>query len=165
MKLRLFAVRKERASTMVMVLVLSAATLLILASTLGWTSTNVTLTARNNEYFRTLAAAEAATEKVIAAIEWDYQAGGDATVLANLDNYRARVPTAAENPIFGNYAFNDAQNNGGRTYLAAVGPAKYRVLAAEYRDLYRLVGDLSCYLKRARHHHSLPTEYGGLAGH
>lgn len=120
---------------MVMVLVLSAATLLILASTLGWTSTNVTLTARNNEYFRTLAAAEAATEKVIAAIEWDYQAGGDATVLASLDNYRALVPLASESPGFGNYTFSDAQNNNGKTYLDPVGPADFRVLAAEYRNL------------------------------
>ena len=119
-----------------MVLVLTAATLLILASTLGWTSTNMTLIARNNEYFRTLAVAEAATEKLIAAVESDYQAGGDAVVQANLNNYRALVPLATENATFGDYAFNDGQNNSGKTYLEYLPPTKYRLLTSEYRGLY-----------------------------
>ena len=55
-----------------MVLILSAVTLLILASTLQWSTTNSSLSQRNNEYYRTVAVAESATEKVIARITSDY---------------------------------------------------------------------------------------------
>ncbi len=126
----------RRASTLLMVLVLSAATLLILASTLGWATTNLNLNGRNNEYFRTLAVAEAATEKVLASIASDYQNGGDAAVLPNISSYRSLVPTASENPIFGSYTFNDAQGQVGKTYIQHIPPAEFRQLNAQYKDLY-----------------------------
>ena len=63
--------------TMVLALLFTAITLLVLASALSWCSTNATLTARNNQYFTTSSAAEAATEKVIANLSRDYQSQGE----------------------------------------------------------------------------------------
>jgi hypothetical protein len=119
-----------------MVLVLCLATMLILTSILSWTSTNVNLSGRNNEYFRTVAAAEAAAEKVIAAIQADYQSGGDAGVQPNISTYRSRVPLASDDAILGNYTYNDAQGNSGQTFLQYLPPTEFRVLNAQYRDLY-----------------------------
>jgi len=118
-----------------MVLVLSTATLLVLASTLQWTTTNTTLSTRNNEYYKTVAIAEAATEKVITRISSDYQLGGEARVFANLDNDRTLVPTAEENPIFGNYRFTNGRGQNSATDVQFLPPSEFRVLTAQYRNL------------------------------
>ncbi len=139
MNLQLCPVRGRRGITLVVALIIAACTLLILASTLSWTATNVTLSERNNEYFRTLAVAEAATEKILAAIESDYQANGDAGVQPNLATYRGYVPKATENAVFGKYDFSDAnpsQPANGKTYLQFLPPTEFRVLNAQYEDLY-----------------------------
>jgi len=49
---------------------------LILAGTMTWCSTTVRLNERNNQYFRTLAAAEAATEKVLSRMSGDFAMAG-----------------------------------------------------------------------------------------
>ena len=136
MHTRLSPRRRQRAATLLMALVLSACTLIILGGVLGWTSTNTTLSASNNEYFRTAAAAEAATEKVIAAMEYDYQIAGDATVRNNVNSYKLKVPTAAENPFWGGYQFSDGAGNGGRTWVEYIPPTEFRILTAQYRGLF-----------------------------
>ena len=119
-----------------MVMVLSAATLLTLTGVLSWTSTNMQLSARNNEYYRTVSAAESATEKVIAAMEYDYQTSGDLPVRNNVASYKLKVPTAAENSLWSDYLFSDGQGNGSRTWVEYIPPTEFRVLAAQYRGLY-----------------------------
>jgi len=57
-----------RGSAMILALIFVTVTLIILAGALGWATTSTRLTGRNVEYFRTEAAAEAATEKVVASI-------------------------------------------------------------------------------------------------
>jgi hypothetical protein len=133
---RLSPRRRQRASTLVMVLVLSACTLVILGGVLGWTTTNTTLTGRNNEYFRTAAAAEAATEKVLAAMTYEYQASGDATVRNNISNYKTKYPLASENPVWGDYQFSDGNGTANRTHVEYIPPSEFRVLTAQYRGLY-----------------------------
>jgi hypothetical protein len=108
---------------------------MISASILGWVVTNTTLSQRNNEYFKTVAVAEAATEKVIGRLAYDYQQDGDAAVLASLDSYRSYVPNADEDPALGAYDFSDAQGNADRTYLENIPPNEFRVLSAQYRGL------------------------------
>ena len=49
----------------------------IVGSALSWASNNALMTQRNNQYFQTVAAAEAATEKVLARLEYDYQRYGE----------------------------------------------------------------------------------------
>ena len=127
--------RAERGSTLVVVLLFGAAGLVILGGTLGWVTSNTTMSQRNNEYFRTVAVAEAATEKVISQIAFDYQQNGEVGILANLANYRATVPTAAEDALFANYAFHDAQGTADATYVRNVPPNDFRVLTAQYRGL------------------------------
>ena len=127
--------RSRRGSTLAVVLVLSAVTLLILTSVLSWVSTNTTLSQRNNEYFRTEAVAEAATEKVISRIMADYKRGGDSLVLYNATDYASLIPTAAEDATMSAYRFSDGQGNSGKTYVNNIAPTEYKVLNSQYRDL------------------------------
>src|SRR5687768_15044658 len=100
MKTRISSTARCRASVLVMVFFLALATLLVMGAVLQWSSTNVTLSGRNNEYYRSLSAAEAASEKVLGRLAHDYRENGEAYVVANVDTYRNLVPKSTENPIF-----------------------------------------------------------------
>jgi hypothetical protein len=125
---------RNRGATLVVALVLCCITLLIMAAALKWSSTNTTLSQRNNEYFRTVAVAEAATEKVLANIMADYKAGGDAAV-TNVGKYTSILPTAAENPLYSSYEFNDGKNNKNKIYVENTKPREFRQLSAQYKGL------------------------------
>lgn len=124
--------------TMVLALIFTAITLLVLAAALSWCSTNSALTARNNQYFTTSAAAEAATEKVITSLSRDYQSAGEFLVSANLASYRSLVPTPAENGAWSKYAFNDASGNSAQTHVERLSTASYIPLQSQYSGLYGL---------------------------
>jgi hypothetical protein len=136
MKIRRHSLAQERGSALAMVLVLSVVSLLILASIVGWSSTNATLSHRTTEYYRAVALAEAATEKVITHIAADYQKGGDAEVKRNVESYKTKIPTEAENPMFKDYQFSDGKGGVGQTHVEFLPPSEFRVLSAQYRGLH-----------------------------
>ena len=138
MKTRLSSRAGRRASTLLMVMVLATCSLLILGGVISWTITNVNLSGRNNEYYHTTGAAEAATEKVIAALEYDYQVSvnGDLAVRANVANYKLLCPTAAENPDWGQFEFSNGLGTTNRTHVEYIPPTEFRVLTSQYQGLY-----------------------------
>ena len=93
--------------TLMAVLFYAAASFLILGAALDWCMTKAKLTDRKNKYYTTTAAAEAATEKVMASLGRDYAAQGEAMVFVNMANYRNLIPTTAENPEWARYSFSD----------------------------------------------------------
>ena len=117
------------------VMVLCAVTLLVLGSALRWTTTNNRLTHRQNQYFRSVAAAEAATEKVLSRLTSDYKRGGENLIMVNFDAITRSVPLSAENAQFGQYEFTDGQGNAGRTFVYSTAASQYAVLTAQYRGL------------------------------
>ncbi|HKS36711.1 MAG TPA: hypothetical protein VJW76_05950 [Verrucomicrobiae bacterium] len=98
----------ERGFSLVLVLVLVGTAILFLSGALQWSSAGGGLTDRNNDYYSAMAAAEAATEKVIAQIVRDFQRGGYAEVESKLGYYRTLVPTRSESADWANYEFTDA---------------------------------------------------------
>lgn len=116
------------------VVVLCAITLLVLASALQWTTTNTRLSARNNEYFQTVAVAEGATENVLSRMMADYRKSGESWVLQNLDNYRSYLPTT-NNAILSDYEFNDGQGTVGKVFVECNSPAVFTNLNGQYKDL------------------------------
>jgi hypothetical protein len=130
-----------------MVLFFGGIGLLALAGALGWVTTNGNLIYRNNQHYRTVAAAEAATEKVLTRMTRDFKDGGEATVYANQTTYAALVPTSAENPIWGNFIFNNAQGGSGQTYIKRTAAETYVPLESQYSGLsgfastYRVVSN------------------------
>src|SRR5947209_10100048 len=121
---------------LLLVLIMSVATLTNLSAALSWCTTSNTIDQRNNQYFKTLAAAKAATEKVISQMASDYQSQGDPLVTSHLDNYRHQVPLTNEAGLWSNYEFKDGQGNLNRTYVEYLPPTQYVLLNSQYRGRY-----------------------------
>src|SRR5919109_1343820 len=90
----------------------------LMTGVLRWSGVNSNLADRYNEYYTALAAAEAATEKVISQISRDFQNGGPACVDGNLSAYGSSYPTPAEAAEWGEYEFTDPVAGPNRTYVA-----------------------------------------------
>jgi len=122
-------------TALITVVVIISASLLVLGATLTWMSQNTTYTHRYNQYTRTVAAAEGATEKVIVNINNDYKLLGQGYVLKNLDKYRAMVPTKAENRAWAYYRFTDANNQGGRVNIEYINSSNLTTISSQYKGL------------------------------
>ncbi|MDX1951921.1 MAG: hypothetical protein SFY81_07030 [Verrucomicrobiota bacterium] len=132
---------------LLMVLVMSAVGLMALGGALDWTSTNARLTERNNEYFATVAAAEAATEKVLSSISRDYLNYGEGQVYNNLSTYRALVPTTAENPYWSGFSFSNGAGQSNQIHIERTTAWGYTTLQSQYSGLrgmastYRIIAN------------------------
>jgi hypothetical protein len=118
------------------VVVLTAGSLLLLGAALSWCSGNTRLNHRSNQYQTTMAAAEAATEMVLSGFTRDFQAQGESLVYGNLASYRAFIPTSDQDAWWSSFSFNDAQGNANRTYVQRTQSAAYRALESQYSGLY-----------------------------
>lgn len=127
--------RSVRAFALLMVLVMAAAVILIMASTLARTSTSTVLNERNNRYTAGVYAAEAATEKVVARMKADYLAGSLTFITNDLPTYRSYVPTSSEDPFWGRFSFSDGQGNVGQTYVAPISAVGWGPLQSQYAGL------------------------------
>lgn len=103
-----------------MVLIIVGCSLLILSGTMSRTMTVSNLNERNHQMAVNLSAAEASIEKTIARMSYDFQNYGLGQVTANLATYRTQVPTAAENPYWGQFEFSDGQGNVASNYVAII---------------------------------------------
>ena len=128
---------RRKGYSLLMVVTLSGISMLVLAAALTWTMTNTTLNERSNQYYNTLAAAEAASEKILAYMAKDYQEQGEARVWANRTAYHSRVPTSSECALWGDFEFTDAQGSAG-TYVARLANASFVPLDSQYQGLYGL---------------------------
>ncbi len=130
-----------------MVMAFGGIGLLALAGALGWVQTNSTLIHRSNQNSRAVAAAEAATEKVLAQLSRDFKNSGESTAYGNVSSYTALIPTSSENALWGNFTFNNAQGGANRTYVSRTAAVVYAALESEYSGLlgfastYRIVSN------------------------
>ncbi len=69
---------------LVMVLFFASLSILALGTVLNWASSNAIQTERQNRTFTMIAAAEAATEKVLSRITTDYKNSSESAVYASL---------------------------------------------------------------------------------
>jgi hypothetical protein len=136
MKTRL-AIQKsnQTGSALMLVLIMSAIALAILAGVMTWAATSNRLTHRSIQYTRSVAAAEAATEKVESQITRDFLYGGELLVSNNLNSYRQMVPTTADSSYWNTWKFDDGNGNIGRTYVQRIPGATSIVLDAPYTGL------------------------------
>jgi len=116
-----------------MVMSVLATLLMVMGSTMMRTSTLALSNDHNRVYQTGLYAAEAAAEKVIARMRNDY--GNGIAISNNLSIYRTLVPTAAEDPYWGNFQFSDAQGNANATYVQCISNTTYTVLSGPYAGL------------------------------
>lgn len=108
---------KQTGSALMLTIIMSAIALAILAAAMSWSASNTRLTYRSIQYARSVAAAEAATEKVVSQINRDFLYGGEGLVVNNLNSYQCTVPSSSDSAYWGTWVFNDASGNIGQTYV------------------------------------------------
>jgi len=140
--------RAPQAYVLLVTMVFVGLGVLLLMTLMNWTSETSRLTDRNNEYYSTAAAAEAATEKILVHISRDYIAGGGALVNANLAKYSTMIPRASENSYWDNYTFiNPSTGANSSVYVDQYQPSAYAVLNGQYQGLsgyqsiYRIIAN------------------------
>lgn len=127
--------KSETGYAIAFVLIFTAISLALLAGVLFSASTNSSITHRNNQYFTTVEASEAATEKVIAKLSTDFLSQGASTVSSHLSSYRSSVPTSSENAVWNNFAFKDKSGNSGATEVDLMADWANTALISQYQGL------------------------------
>ncbi len=126
--------RTREGYALLLTLGLIAISLLMLAATTSWTWSECHLTARNNLYNSTVAAAEAATENVLAHMERDFVRQ---SVNADLTTYSALIPAQTDWPT--QFKFSDGDGEADRTAVRSTGLTVVTNLNSEFSGLYGLV--------------------------
>ena len=122
-----------RGYALMLTMLLIAVTLIVLGSVVSWTSTEAGLTARNNLYNTTVAAAEAGTERVLAEIDRDFIYSS----IKAVNYYQDKMPDQTGWPV--QFAYSDNAGTAGQTGLQSMGPSVVANLNSEYTGLYGLV--------------------------
>jgi len=95
----------------------------------------------NGQYNASLYAAEAATERVISRMRYDFLVGGGGeTVTNNLDAYRGYYPGklgSTEDPsgYWSSFQFSDGQGHGNATYVNSISNAMWGPLDSQFAGL------------------------------
>ena len=128
--------------SLLMVMLFIGLGLLLMTGVLNYSSANSTATDRYNEYYTTLAAAEAATEKVVGNISRHFHNSGVPGVDSQLVNLANLYPTGAELASagladeWGNYDFLNPGGGNNSTYVAKVANELYTGLNWKYAGFF-----------------------------
>jgi hypothetical protein len=126
----------QTGSALMLTLIMSAIALAILAGVMSWSASNTRLTYRSVQYNRSVAAAEAATQKVASQINRDFLFGGENLVVNSLNAYRQNtVPSPSDSSYWNTWEFNDGNGNIGQTYVKRDTAIQYVVLGSTYAGL------------------------------
>lgn len=126
--------RRQQGTALAMTMVMTGIGLAILASTMSWSAHNTRMTHRTIQYHRSVAAAEAATEKVLSQVARDFFNGGDKQVADNLATYRVMIPTSSDSAYWNGWEFNDTATTG-RTFVQSGVSTNYVLTASDYAGL------------------------------
>jgi len=128
--------RNQAGGALMLTLILSAIALALLAAAMSWSASSTKLTYRSIQYNRSIAAAEAATEKVISQMNRDYLYGGESLVSNNLTSYRQNlVPSSSDSSYWNTWQFDDGNGNSGRTYVQRSPGTSFVVASSTYAGL------------------------------
>lgn len=133
----------ESGIALALTMIMTAIALAILAAAMSWSANSTRLTHRSIQYTRSVAAAEAGTEKVVSRITQDFLTGGEKLVGDNLTSYRQTVPTASDSSFWNGWEFNDANGNIGQTFVQPRSANSYVVLNSTYAGLRGFVSTYS----------------------
>ncbi len=129
--------RGSEGHALLLVLSLASVVLILMASTMNRTMTDVNLNARNNQYQASLYAAEASTEAVVARVKSDFMAGDLTWVTNNLYNgtYQKTIPSSSDNSYWSNFQFSDGQGHIGSNYVVCLFSQGWSALRSQYAGL------------------------------
>ena len=123
-------------SALVITMIMSAIALALLAGAMSWSAANTRMTYRSIQYNQSVAAAEAATEKVVSQINRDFLYGGENLVINNLNTYRQNmVPSSLDSSYWSTWVFDNGNGNSGQTYVQRAPGTNYILLDSTYAGL------------------------------
>lgn len=132
----IFPARNSRAGmALLLVIVVTSLILAGLGVALLRSTQTVTLNERHNQYTRSVAAAEAATEKVLSQLSKDYLNRGDSAVVRNLQAYRMALPQEKEMGWWSDWEFSDAQGQVNQASVETGKASSFVRLNSIYRGL------------------------------
>lgn len=136
MKTRFYPPPRQAGYALLMVLLATGVALVVLTATLQRSGTNSKLNARSNEYNVALNAAQAAVEKVVTRLGYDFQHYGVGSVQANVASglYRSYVPN--EDSYWNQFTFSDASGHTAQTYVGLITNAYSGPLPSQYPGLF-----------------------------
>jgi hypothetical protein len=137
----IFTTQKPRqpGSALLLTLIMLAIALAILAAALSWSASSTRLTYRSIQYTRSVAAAEAATEKVVSQISQDFLNNGERFVVNRLNTYKNMVPSSSDSAYWSTWQFNDASGNAGQTYVQRGTSVSYTNIDPPFNNLQAYV--------------------------
>ena len=130
MKSEFFMQKARGGYALLMVMGVTAVAMITLAATLGRTLTNAKMNNRSNEYSVTGNAAEAAVEKVVTRMGYDFQNYGLGAVYGNLSLYQNSTPN--EDTYWNDFAFSDGDGHANQTYVATITTNYAGALPSQY---------------------------------
>jgi hypothetical protein len=126
---------RQAGSALALTMIMIGVALAMLAGAMTWSVNTTRLTHRSIQHTRSIAAAEAGTEKILSQITQDFLTSGERLVQDNLASYRNIVPTTADSDFWQNWEFTDGQGQKGRTYVKSGSSSNYVVLNSTYAGL------------------------------
>lgn len=126
--------KRQKGWALLAVMTLAACGLMLLAGVMNWANENATMASRNNEYFATTYAAEAATEKVLSTMVQQYRTYQFAAVNANMGVYPTILPTGNDSSVFTNYQFGSGSTVG-QLIVSNTATSQTNIAGAPYSGL------------------------------
>jgi hypothetical protein len=139
MKIQMQSRGRKAGNALIITMIMTLAALVTVAGIMSWSSGTARMTGRSNQYARSVAAAEAGTEKVLAQLNSDFLSGGEALVIANLASYRQTVPTSSDSTYWADWQFQDPYGNLGSAYVNSVSVSNFSVVTGTYAGLYGFI--------------------------
>jgi hypothetical protein len=148
-------------SSLLVVLFLLGVSFVILGGVYSYTSQTVRLNQRLQDYYLAVAAAEAATEKVLSQANSDFTSYGAAYVTSRLSYYQTQTPSATEAAAWSNFDFMDLSGQANHVEVQYAALSGFRTLGGQYGTL-RGFQDWMRILANARPHSSLDGVVGSV---
>jgi hypothetical protein len=147
MKLRMSIKGATAGYALLMVLTVTGIAALVLGATMRRSITNIRLNSRSNQYSVAGHAAEAAVEKVVARMGYDFQNFGPGAVIGNLDLYRSGIPN--EDSYWSAFEFSNGNGQLNQTYVMMLSsnytgalPSQYPGLNTARAPVYRIISNV-----------------------
>jgi hypothetical protein len=136
----------KRGYALIMVMLLTAASLTVLSSALSWTSNLALQSSRALQFGNGAAAAEAAVERVAGRMSLDHFEAGEDEVDDQVSNYRKMVPTANESKVWADYQFMNLSDTKNRITVNKLSYWNYRMVPGKYEGLsgYSTTYEIGC---------------------
>ena len=153
--------KSSAGSALLIVLILVGISFVMVGSVYSYTSHTVRLNKRLNDYYLAVAAAEAATEKVLSQVNSDYTTYGAGYVVSRLSYYPTQIPTTTEAADWSNFDFMDLSGQANRVEVQYTALSGFLAVGGQYGSLRGFKNRMRI-LANARSHSSLDGVVGSV---